>query len=130
MMYWCGLPRAGGKTTEMINEAAAHPGTYIVTCNRDEVSRVFEEARKMGKSIAFPLTYDEFLGRRFHGPGIGGFVIDNVDQLLRHMCCGIPLLAASFDTSACRLNIKGSIEAKYDVEVPKEIKGSGRVSED
>lgn len=134
MMYWFGRPRAGGKTTEMIKIASMYPGVYIVASCHREAYRVAEEARRMGLSIPFPLSYSEFIKGEF-ARTLTGVVIDNVDQLLQYMCRGVPLLAGSIDTSTCRGDFKFPVPLKYEVEddddsFQKEIEGSWRVRKD
>lgn len=78
------LPRQGGKTTEMIR-LAADEFLYIVCATQKECERVAGEARAAGLDIPAPITWAEFCERRYHGPGVKGFVIDNLDLCVQSM---------------------------------------------
>lgn len=82
-------PRRAGKTTDAIKRAAER-WLYIVVINRQEQRRVFEEAKRMGLNIPFPITFEEFLTGKF-GRGIRGFIIDNLDVCLLHAARTIPI---------------------------------------
>jgi hypothetical protein len=90
------MPRGAGKTTKAI-EIAAEGFLYMVVRDRREVQRVAAIARERGLDIPFPLTFDEFLGRQFHGRGIRGFVIDGADALLARLASGVPVAAVTMD---------------------------------
>lgn len=74
------LPRGGGKTTKLI-EIAARTGDYIVTKDHITARYTADLAKKMGKVIHFPCTFEEFL-RDAYSPRISGFLIDDADLLL------------------------------------------------
>jgi hypothetical protein len=88
-------PRGGGKTTEAIQRAAAEGG-YIVCPTMARAREIWQQASSMGLQIPFPLTGDEFFGGRFHPAGCRGFVLDDLDHLLRRFTRGVPLLAATW----------------------------------
>lgn len=71
-------PAQSGKTTELIR-LAAKDWLYIVCLNYARARNTFEMARSMGLQIPFPITWDEFIGGRFCGRGIKGFLIDDLD---------------------------------------------------
>jgi hypothetical protein len=48
----------------------------------------------MGLDIPMPLTWDEFANHRYHGRGIKGFVIDNLDLCIQQMT-HVPVRAVS-----------------------------------
>jgi hypothetical protein len=77
-------PRQRGKTTDLI-KLAAEEFLYIVCIDRTEVRRVADEAREMGLDIPFPLTWHEFASGLYHGHGIQGFVIDNLDLCIQQV---------------------------------------------
>lgn len=77
-------PRQGGKTYEIIKEACKHQ-SYIVCINRIEVDRIFQEARQMKLEIPFPITWAEFVEKRYYGRGINSFMIDNLDLCIQQM---------------------------------------------
>jgi hypothetical protein len=57
---------------------------YIVCRNQDDCSDIQSIALKMGYNIPFTLTYDEFIDKKYNEKGIRGFLIEDVDQLLRY----------------------------------------------
>ncbi len=87
-------PRLAGKTMELIR-ASAHYWHYIVCENMKEASRICNAAEQMGLKIPQPITYDEFINKRYHGRGIKGFLIDNVDLLLQVLSPGVPIAGIS-----------------------------------
>jgi len=94
--------RITGKTTKLIELADRH-FSYIVVENMREVERIERIAREEGKKIPSPLTYHEFSTGWFY-PGIkGGFVVDNIEQLLCYMAKGVRIRAFSLDTSVVRI---------------------------
>jgi hypothetical protein len=88
-------PRGGGKTTEAIRHAAA-TGAYIVCPTMARAREIWQRASIMGLKIPFPLTGDEFFGGRFHSAGCRGFVLDDLDHLLRRFTRSVPLIAATW----------------------------------
>ena len=96
--------RITGKTTKLI-ELADRYFSYMVVENMREVERIERIVREGGKKIPQPLTYYEFITGKFYGrPGIkGGFVIDNIEQLLWYMAKGVRIRAFSLDTSVVRV---------------------------
>lgn len=82
--------RQEGKTTEAIRLAAAD-FLYIVCADLDRVQHVQRMAQEMGLSIPFPLTFDEFVGARFYGRGITGFVIEDAETLLQRLAGVTPV---------------------------------------
>jgi len=93
MKVICGK-RGDGKTTELI-KLAAKDYLYIVCIDHDEAFRVSEQAQAMGLEIPFPLTFNEFVNRKFHSKGIKGFLVDNADLLISFMASGVPVKAVS-----------------------------------
>ena len=78
------LGRGAGKTYQLVTKAAENGG-YIVCRDRKEVERIFQVALDRGLDIKFPLTFEEFVNKRYYGKGIGEFMIDEVDQLLEYI---------------------------------------------
>lgn len=76
--------RQQGKTTALIDLAHEHGG-YIVVRSKSMAGEVADMARKMERNIAFPLTYEEFLNKRYYGKGISKFWIDDADALLQSL---------------------------------------------
>ena len=86
--------RGSGKTTECIKFAAEH-NAYIVCRSQGEAHRIAVAATAMGLRIPFPITYSEFVQGRFFGPNINGFVIDDVDELVRQLARDVDVIAMS-----------------------------------
>lgn len=78
------IPRGKGKTTELIKKSA-ESGDYIVCSRHDEANRIQAEAQDKGFKIPLPITYDEFLKKRYYEKGIRGFLIDNADMFLQSL---------------------------------------------
>lgn len=97
-------PAQSGKTTELI-KLAAKDWLYIVCLNYHRARNTFEMARSMGLQIPFPVTFDEFRGGQFCGRGINGFLIDDLDEHIRYMARGVPVVAVTF-TSAPPVEMK------------------------
>ena len=85
--------RASGKTTELIKLSVDAKDSYYIVCrSHKEARRICEQAKEMGLHIPFPLTYAEFLGKKYYTRGIKGFLIDDVDALLSYMS-SVPIYA-------------------------------------
>lgn len=82
--------RQEGKTTEAIRRAA-EDFAYIVCADRQRVRQVQRRAEELGLDIPFPLTFAEFTGHHFYGKGIGGFVIDDVQELIQYLAGEVPV---------------------------------------
>lgn len=93
-MWFVGGGRQQGKTTQLI-KIAAENGGYIVCRSKSMCGEINNMAHKMGLRIAFPLTYEEFLSRRYHGKGISKFYIDDVDHLLQSLT-EVPIEVVTF----------------------------------
>jgi len=79
------MQRGYGKTTQLIKKSAKS-GDYIVCCNRlGEASRIQHEAQQMGLDIPLPITYAEFVEKRYHSINISGFLIDNLEMFLQYI---------------------------------------------
>jgi len=90
------LRRREGKTTKLI-EAADNYNGYLVVCHRAEVRRVMLEAQKLGKKINQPITFDDFVNKRYHLLGVKKFHIDNLDLLVRYIS-QVPIETISINT--------------------------------
>lgn len=60
-------------------------GAYIVCPAREDVERILNAATRLKLNIPCPLTFYEFLEGKYHGKGITGFLIDDVDLLLQRL---------------------------------------------
>lgn len=76
--------RQAGKTTALI-ELASEKQLYIICPDRAQVRFIADLARKLNKKIPFPLTWQEFVERRYYGQGVKGFAIDNADACLQQL---------------------------------------------
>jgi len=84
--------RGTGKTTTLIQQSAKE-GHYIICHSTREASRICSVAKRMRLHIPMPITYGEFLNRRYYGRGITGFLIDDLDMLLAELS---PVLVYTF----------------------------------
>lgn len=89
--------RGTGKTTELIN-LASQDGGSLICHSYNEAVRIAKVAKEMGKSIPFPLTYEEYLKKNFYAIGIRAFYIDNVELLLAEISRGVPVKAITIST--------------------------------
>ncbi len=90
MMIVC-EPRGAGKTT-LLAKYAKDNDFYLVVAGRVEEGRIRHLLKENAPKM---LTFEEFLHRRYHSPGIKGFVIDNVDLLLQEMSPSIQIFGIS-----------------------------------
>lgn len=77
-------PRRTGKTTDLI-KLSHESGGYIVCFNQIEAERVFRIAIGMNCNIPFPISFDEFITKQYHGSGIKEFYIDNIDMCIQEV---------------------------------------------
>ncbi len=80
-------PRAG-KTTELIERCYKHGG-YIVCPDSRCACEINRMAKEMDMRIAYPLTFSEFLAKRYNKRGVKRFYIDNADALIRMLAAGV-----------------------------------------
>lgn len=78
------MQRGYGKTTQLIKKSAKS-GDYIVCHRLDEAKQIKYEAKQMGLDIPLPITYSEFVEKRYHGRKISGFLIDNLEMFLQYL---------------------------------------------
>ena len=89
--------RQSGKTTELIKQSASED-LYIVCMNRCCVDHIMMIARHLNLQIPMPITFEDFLHKRYYGRGIKGFLIDDLDMLLYHMSM-VPIKTVSMSTN-------------------------------
>ena len=85
--------RCSGKTTRLI-ERSAKEQLYILTSTKPRADAIFDNARRMGLVIPYPITVEECLhGNRFRSSSIrrDGILIDDFDDVLRVIFTGIPI---------------------------------------
>ena len=108
-----------GKTTALIHMAAARPGTYIVSLDKQRAASVMRTARTLGLAIPHPLTLDEL--RRPLGPRVKALVFDDADDMLRALARGLPVLAFTAtapDTTAGNLEHLDGLMKAAELEAP------------
>lgn len=72
--------RQTGKTIKLI-KLFVKTGDYIVILDMNTCQQMFELARKMKLTIPYPITFDEFLNKKYYAKGIKGFLIDTLGRL-------------------------------------------------
>lgn len=89
--------RGTGKSTELIRRSA-DTGKYIVVSTKRRAEHLFKQAKDMGITIPYPVTWDEIKTRNkkvelncSYGSLSLGILIDDVEDLLRHIFIGIPI---------------------------------------
>lgn len=82
-------PRAG-KTTELI-ERCYKNGGYIVCPDGKCAQEISKKAKEMNMRIAYPLTFQEFLSKKYYIPGVRKIYIDNADMLIRSLTAGVEI---------------------------------------
>lgn len=92
-------PPQTGKTNGLIRKShlAALKGkaVYLVCPTKMEARRVYQRARDTGMDIFLPLSYPEFVEKRYTAKHIDGFLIDNVDHLLQWLSPSADILEAT-----------------------------------
>lgn len=78
------MSRGCGKTHQLIRKSA-ETGNYIVCANISEAHYIQMQSISFNYVIPLPITYDEFINKKYHSKNINGFLIDNVDNLLEYM---------------------------------------------
>ena len=87
--------KGAGKTTTLI-KISHLSGDYIVCKNINEANRIKSVAIDMGLDIPLPITYDEFIHKRYCGKNITGFLIDNIDDFLQTLS-NVPINAITIN---------------------------------
>lgn len=78
------MKKGEGKTDELIKLSAKNGG-YIVCRSMTLSEGILYRAKQLGLRIPMPITYEEFINKRYLGRGIKSFLIDDVDVLLQYM---------------------------------------------
>jgi hypothetical protein len=74
-------PRQGGKTTEILKQAAAHHA-YIVVPTLQDVTRLWREILRLQLELPQPITWQEFINKPSTGTCV---VIDDLDRCVQFM---------------------------------------------
>lgn len=89
--------RCSGKTTHLI-ERSAREQIYILTSTKERAGCIAKQAKEMGLNIPFPVTvWEYFRSDKFRGSSIriDGLLIDDVDDVIKEIFCGIPIHAVT-----------------------------------
>lgn len=76
--------RGEGKTTELI-KMSYKTGDYIVVCTEARRKAICEQAKEMGLHIPYPVIFEEYQQCRFRGSFVRKILIDDADDMLRHI---------------------------------------------
>ncbi len=77
-----------GKTMELI-ERCNKNGGYIVCPNGKCAQEINKKAKEMNMRIAYPLTFSEFLSKKYYIQGVRKIYIDNADMLIRTLAADV-----------------------------------------
>ena len=99
--------RQTGRTSELIEECAKYNYAIIVAPTLKRAQIIFNQALKMGKQIPMPISFREFVERRYCGRFINAFLFDDLDDSLTKMAAGIPVTTVIFQKD-------GKEEPTYD----------------
>lgn len=89
--------RRSGKTTALI-EKAATDNLYILTGTKQQARYIFDQAKRLGYDIPFPVTWEDFQRTRFNGSFIqkDGMLIDELEHVLCRAFNNIPIHAVTW----------------------------------
>jgi len=96
--------RGKGKTLDLIRMASEN-NFDIVARDMKTVDYIFNLAKKHNLSISYPLTYHEFISKKYYGKGIKGFLIDDAEMLLQYLT-NVPIKAISITKKETLKNAK------------------------
>lgn len=85
------LPRTCGKTTKL-REESYYTGHTLVVATEYIARMLKNEAEAARMPIPEPITYTEFFRHEWLGRRITGFLIDDADQLLKHIAGATPIV--------------------------------------
>ncbi len=88
-------PRGTGKTTELV-KLCQEKGGYLVVRDRKTAHTIFRKAYDQDIHIPMPISYDDFLERRYHGVNCSPLWIDDVDALLNYIAKGADIGGITF----------------------------------
>ena len=111
------MQKGYGKTTQLIKKSA-ESGDYIVCHSFDEADRIKFSAKQMGLGIPLPITYAEFIEKRYHGRNISGFLIDNLEMFLQFLS-NVPVNAVTMCPNAETKTVEQPASDEKTFEVVK-----------
>ena len=82
--------RGERKTTELIRRSA-ETHTYILVSDKRRVKNIVKTAKKLNLHIPYPITFMEYLENKLRGSHIKNILIDDADDLLRHIFFNIQI---------------------------------------
>jgi len=72
------------KTTELVK--MAHNECKLIVCqSKHEAHRIKDYGQEQGYDIYLPITYEEFINKRYSNRNTKSLLIDNVDMLVAHI---------------------------------------------
>lgn len=84
--------RQEGKTFDLIKKS--YVGGFTIVCpDRNNCNRILQQASIMGLTIPQPITFVDFLERKFLSQRIKGFLIDDSEKIFQYVAAHIPVLA-------------------------------------
>lgn len=90
--------RGTGKTTELI-KISAKTQNYIVCAGFREAAGIEKMAKSMNLKIPFPITYYEFLERKYYSKNINGFLIDDLERFFQVISTRVPINAITINNT-------------------------------
>lgn len=87
-----------GKTSDLIEEATKLSGYNLIIC-RDirTVQNVWVKILEKKYNLPHPITFDDFINKRYYEKNINAFLIDDADLLLQYISKGVKIYAVSFN---------------------------------
>lgn len=80
MKIFCKDRRAG--KTRLLIEMAHNRNIYIVCLNKSRARSVFKMSQKLGKSILYPLSLDEYINGKIIGSSRIEYLLDDADDMV------------------------------------------------
>lgn len=117
--------RRTGKTSELIKYAAAN-NAYIVCRSVSMCKEIASMAHDMNLVISFPLTYQEFLEKKYYGKFIHSFCIDDIDLFLQSLT-NVPIEMVTFTGGIKRMS--ASSVSKKSSDKLKQLPGQLDIEE-
>jgi hypothetical protein len=114
--------RGSGKTTALIKLSSKHQ-LYILVLNRERQKQLFQQAHDLGYQIPYPITLDDFLADKLRGSHIREILIDDVDDILKHIFATVKINTVSLTNPdfIYMLTVDPS-ESEADLDIDEEIK--------
>lgn len=75
--------RGSGKTVELIKACAKDNNGVIVCVTKRSCKYVFETSKRLGYSIFYPISFQDFINENYNGCLFKNFYFDNIDLCLQ-----------------------------------------------